>query len=97
MVGGSLGATALNELVPKALALIPAAVRPQVTHQSGARQIDALRAHYQAAGVQADCTPFIEAFLAKREHRDLVGDMPIHLTMAEDLGLRGALALAAQR
>jgi UDP-N-acetylglucosamine--N-acetylmuramyl-(pentapeptide) pyrophosphoryl-undecaprenol N-acetylglucosamine transferase len=60
VVGGSLGAAALNELVPKALALIPAAVRPQVTHQSGARQIDALRANYQAAGVQAELTPFIE-------------------------------------
>ncbi|MEO6320090.1 MAG: undecaprenyldiphospho-muramoylpentapeptide beta-N-acetylglucosaminyltransferase [Polaromonas sp.] len=60
VVGGSLGAAALNELVPQALALIPAAVRPQVTHQSGARQIDALRANYQAAGVQAELTPFIE-------------------------------------
>lgn len=60
VVGGSLGATALNELVPKALALIPLAGRPQVTHQSGARQIDALRANYQAAGVQAELTPFIE-------------------------------------
>ena len=60
VVGGSLGATALNELVPKALALIPADVRPQVTHQSGARQLDALRAHYAAAGVQAELTPFID-------------------------------------
>ena len=60
VVGGSLGATALNELVPKALALMPADQRPQVTHQSGARQIDALRRNYQAAGVQADLTPFIE-------------------------------------
>lgn len=60
VVGGSLGATALNELVPKALALIPVALRPHVTHQSGARQIDALRANYQAAGVQAELTPFIE-------------------------------------
>jgi UDP-N-acetylglucosamine--N-acetylmuramyl-(pentapeptide) pyrophosphoryl-undecaprenol N-acetylglucosamine transferase len=60
VVGGSLGATALNALVPKALALIPEASRPQVTHQSGARQIDALRAHYAAAGVQAELTPFIE-------------------------------------
>ena len=60
VVGGSLGAAALNELVPKALALIPSAVRPQVTHQSGARQIDALRANYKAAGVQAELTPFIE-------------------------------------
>ena len=60
VVGGSLGATALNELVPKALALIRAGERPSVTHQSGARQIDALRANYQAAGVPAALTPFIE-------------------------------------
>ena len=60
IVGGSLGASALNALVPKALALIPDALRPQVTHQSGARQIEALRAHYAAAGVQAELTPFIE-------------------------------------
>ena len=59
MVGGSLGARALNERVPQALALIPADQRPQVTHQSGAREIDALRAHYAAAGVQAELTPFI--------------------------------------
>ena len=60
IVGGSLGASALNALVPKALALIPEATRPQVMHQSGARQIEALRAHYAAAGVQAELTPFIE-------------------------------------
>jgi len=60
VVGGSLGATALNELVPKALALIPAALRPRVTHQSGARQMEALRANYQSAGVDAELTPFIE-------------------------------------
>ena len=60
VVGGSLGAAALNELVPKALALIPEAARPHVTHQSGARQLDALRANYQAAGVAAELTPFID-------------------------------------
>ena len=60
VVGGSLGATALNDLVPKALALIPAKERPIVTHQSGTRQLEALRANYQAAGVQAELTPFIE-------------------------------------
>lgn len=60
VVGGSLGASALNELVPKALALIPAASRPQVIHQSGARQLEALRTNYQAAGVTAELTPFIE-------------------------------------
>lgn len=60
VVGGSLGAKALNDIVPKALALIPAPQRPSVLHQSGARQIDALRANYEAAGVQAELVPFIE-------------------------------------
>ena len=60
VVGGSLGARALNELVPRALALMPPSGRPEVTHQSGIRQIDELRANYAAAGVQAELTPFIE-------------------------------------
>lgn len=60
VVGGSLGARALNDVVPQALARLPAEQRPVVTHQSGARQIDALRANYAAAGVDATLTPFIE-------------------------------------
>jgi UDP-N-acetylglucosamine--N-acetylmuramyl-(pentapeptide) pyrophosphoryl-undecaprenol N-acetylglucosamine transferase len=60
VVGGSLGAQALNEIVPKALAMLPEHKRPVVVHQSGAKQIDALRANYEKAGVQAELTPFIE-------------------------------------
>ena len=60
VVGGSLGAQALNEIVPKALALMPEHKRPLVVHQSGAKQIDALRSNYEKAGVQAELTPFIE-------------------------------------
>jgi UDP-N-acetylglucosamine--N-acetylmuramyl-(pentapeptide) pyrophosphoryl-undecaprenol N-acetylglucosamine transferase len=72
VVGGSLGARALNELVPKALALISEASRPQVTHQSGAAQIEALRANYAAAGVQADLTPFIDDTAQAFADADLV-------------------------
>ncbi len=72
VVGGSLGAQALNEIVPKALALMPPAQRPTVTHQSGARQIDALRANYEAAGVQADLTPFIDDTAQAFADADLV-------------------------
>ena len=56
---------------------------------------------YLAGGIAArlmphtDNRPFIDAFLAKREHRGLALDMPLHLVTAEDLGLRGALACAA--
>ena len=72
MVGGSLGAQALNDVVPKALAMLPADQRPLVTHQSGARQIDALRANYQAAGVEADLLPFIDDMARAYAEADLV-------------------------
>jgi UDP-N-acetylglucosamine--N-acetylmuramyl-(pentapeptide) pyrophosphoryl-undecaprenol N-acetylglucosamine transferase len=72
VVGGSLGAKALNDIVPKALALIPAAQRPVVLHQSGARQIDELRANYAAAGVQAQLTPFIDDTAQAFADADLV-------------------------
>lgn len=60
VVGGSLGAQALNDIVPKALALLPEASRPVVVHQSGAKQIEALKANYAQAGVKAELTPFIQ-------------------------------------
>lgn len=72
VVGGSLGAQALNDVVPKALALLPVDARPTITHQSGARQIDALRANYQAAGVQAELVPFIDDMAHAYAQADLV-------------------------
>ena len=72
VVGGSLGAKALNEVVPRALALLPEAQRPHVIHQSGALQIDALRANYAQCGVQAQLTPFIEDTAQAFAEADLV-------------------------
>jgi UDP-N-acetylglucosamine--N-acetylmuramyl-(pentapeptide) pyrophosphoryl-undecaprenol N-acetylglucosamine transferase len=72
VVGGSLGAKALNDTVPKALALIPESARPIVLHQSGEKQIDALRASYEAAGVQAELTPFIEDTARAYAEADLI-------------------------
>jgi UDP-N-acetylglucosamine--N-acetylmuramyl-(pentapeptide) pyrophosphoryl-undecaprenol N-acetylglucosamine transferase len=72
VVGGSLGAKALNEIVPQALALLPEAGRPEVIHQSGAKQIEALRANYAGAGVQAQLTPFIDDTAQAFADADLV-------------------------
>jgi UDP-N-acetylglucosamine--N-acetylmuramyl-(pentapeptide) pyrophosphoryl-undecaprenol N-acetylglucosamine transferase len=72
VVGGSLGASALNTIVPQALALIPEAQRPIVTHQSGEKQLDALRANYQSSSVQAVMTPFIDDTAAAFASADLV-------------------------
>lgn len=72
VVGGSLGAQALNEVVPQALAMIPLEQRPEVIHQSGAKQIDALRAGYARAGVVAELTPFIDDTALAFAQADLV-------------------------
>lgn len=72
VVGGSLGAQALNSVVPRALALIPFEQRPIVTHQGGEKQIDALRAAYAEAGVQATLTPFIRDTAQAFADADLV-------------------------
>jgi UDP-N-acetylglucosamine--N-acetylmuramyl-(pentapeptide) pyrophosphoryl-undecaprenol N-acetylglucosamine transferase len=60
VVGGSLGAQALNDLVPKALALLAADKRPRVVHQSGRQHLETLRANYAAAGVDADVREYID-------------------------------------
>jgi len=60
VVGGSLGAKALNAVVPQALARIAPQDRPIVLHQSGAKQITELRANYAVADVEAELTPFID-------------------------------------
>jgi len=72
VVGGSLGAKALNEIVPQALARIALAQRPVVIHQGGAAQVDALRANYDKAGVAATVTPFIDDTASAYAQADLV-------------------------
>ena len=72
VVGGSLGAKALNDTVPQALALMSASQRPTVIHQSGAKEIEALRAYYQAAGVEAELIPFIEDMATAFAQADVV-------------------------
>ena len=72
VVGGSLGAKALNDVVPKALALMPEAMRPLVTHQSGAKQIQALEEAYKSAGVQATLLPFIDDMASALSQVDVV-------------------------
>jgi UDP-N-acetylglucosamine--N-acetylmuramyl-(pentapeptide) pyrophosphoryl-undecaprenol N-acetylglucosamine transferase len=72
VVGGSLGAKALNDSVPAALALMPAASRAIVTHQSGKKNIEALRKSYADAGVNANVVDFIEDMAAAYAEADVV-------------------------
>ncbi|NMF87492.1 undecaprenyldiphospho-muramoylpentapeptide beta-N-acetylglucosaminyltransferase [Aromatoleum petrolei] len=92
VVGGSLGASVLNETVPQALARMKPAERPIVTHQAGTKQIDALRSAYAAAGVEGELLPFIEDMATKYAGADLVICRAGALTVAE-LAAAGAASL----
>ncbi len=83
VVGGSLGAMVLNDVVPKALARLEPAERPEVRHQSGAKQIAALKANYAAAGVDAECVAFIDDMAFALRQADCVICRAGALTVAE--------------
>ncbi len=83
VLGGSLGAAALNETIPKGLALIPEEERPVVVHQSGEKHLAALQANYAAAGAQAHCVAFIEDMAGAYDWAELVICRAGALTVAE--------------
>lgn len=70
VIGGSQGARALNQRVPEALALLPAAERPEVRHQAG-RTLEVAQAAYAQAGVAASVEAFIEDMAAAYAWADL--------------------------
>ncbi len=83
ILGGSQGATKLNEVVPQALALLPDDKRPHVMHQTGKNNLDTTRAHYAKQGVNAEITPFIEDMAKAYAWADVVICRSGALTIAE--------------
>jgi UDP-N-acetylglucosamine--N-acetylmuramyl-(pentapeptide) pyrophosphoryl-undecaprenol N-acetylglucosamine transferase len=83
VVGGSLGAAALNDMVPVALSHIDKDVRPVVTHQSGEQHLMALQAAYDKVGVQAQCVAFIDDMAAAMSQADLLICRAGAMTVAE--------------
>lgn len=72
VVGGSLGAKVLNETVPQALALLDAAQRPQVTHQTGEAHAASVREAYAQAQLAAEVLPFIDDMARRLADCDLI-------------------------
>ncbi|MFW8565183.1 undecaprenyldiphospho-muramoylpentapeptide beta-N-acetylglucosaminyltransferase [Orrella sp. 11846] len=83
VVGGSLGAAALNTVVPQAIAQLNPENRPIVTHQSGASHLDVLKANYEAVGVQAECVAFIDDMAQAMGEADLMICRAGAMTVAE--------------
>jgi UDP-N-acetylglucosamine--N-acetylmuramyl-(pentapeptide) pyrophosphoryl-undecaprenol N-acetylglucosamine transferase len=83
VIGGSQGAVRLNTVVPYALAKLPPGIALDVRHQSGERWLEAAQRAYEAAGVRAEVTAFIEDMAFAYEWADLVICRAGALTVSE--------------
>jgi UDP-N-acetylglucosamine--N-acetylmuramyl-(pentapeptide) pyrophosphoryl-undecaprenol N-acetylglucosamine transferase len=83
VVGGSLGAQVLNEVLPRGFAGLDPSERPQLVHQAGEKHIEALQQAYADAGVTAHCVPFIADMAGAYAWADLVICRAGALTVAE--------------
>ncbi|MGA7178813.1 MAG: undecaprenyldiphospho-muramoylpentapeptide beta-N-acetylglucosaminyltransferase [Thiobacillaceae bacterium] len=83
VVGGSLGASALNALLPEALARVPTEQRPEVVHQSGRQHQEILKQNYEKAGVLADTRDYIQDMATLYEWCDLAVCRAGAMTIAE--------------
>jgi UDP-N-acetylglucosamine--N-acetylmuramyl-(pentapeptide) pyrophosphoryl-undecaprenol N-acetylglucosamine transferase len=72
VIGGSLGAKVLNEVVPAAVSLLPERARPRIKHQCGSTALPEVQAMYRAAGVDADVLPFIDDMAVALAEADVV-------------------------
>jgi UDP-N-acetylglucosamine--N-acetylmuramyl-(pentapeptide) pyrophosphoryl-undecaprenol N-acetylglucosamine transferase len=83
VLGGSLGAEPLNKLLPEALSLVPAELRPEVFHQAGKNHDEVTTERYRAAGVEAQVAPFIKDMAQAYGWADLVVCRAGALTISE--------------
>jgi UDP-N-acetylglucosamine--N-acetylmuramyl-(pentapeptide) pyrophosphoryl-undecaprenol N-acetylglucosamine transferase len=83
VVGGSLGAQALNEGMPQAVKLLVVAERPRVRHQTGLRDLESVKGAYATSNIEADVQPFIDDMATALAWADLVVCRSGALTVAE--------------
>jgi UDP-N-acetylglucosamine--N-acetylmuramyl-(pentapeptide) pyrophosphoryl-undecaprenol N-acetylglucosamine transferase len=83
IIGGSLGAVALNRILPQAIACLDREQRPRVWHQCGDRHLQACQQSYADAGVHADVVSFIDDMQKAYAWADLVVCRAGALTISE--------------
>ena len=91
VIGGSLGAAVLADLVPAAVAALPDSIRSRmsVTQQCRAEQLDALCETYAAIGVTAEIATFFDDMPARFAAADLVVARAGASTVADPPELNG--------
>lgn len=83
VIGGSLGAQALNTTVPEALSLLPMDVRPDVVHQTGGKHIETTKTSYDSIGLHVNLVPFMKDMAQAYSWADMVLCRAGALTVAE--------------
>jgi UDP-N-acetylglucosamine--N-acetylmuramyl-(pentapeptide) pyrophosphoryl-undecaprenol N-acetylglucosamine transferase len=83
IVGGSLGAKTMNDLIVAAIATMPPESRPQIVHQSGEKNYQELLVAYQTAGMSADVKPFIDDMATMYSWCDVIICRSGAITVAE--------------
>lgn len=83
VLGGSRGALALNETLPKALALMDEEIRPVVKHQAGEKTLAQAQQAYAEAGTTAEVVPFIDNMLLAYAQADMLLCRSGALTVSE--------------
>lgn len=83
VVGGSLGARALNEVVPEALSILDEDVNFQVKHQTGEKNLQSTKALYQSLNISVEPQAYIDDMAAAYEWADLVLCRAGAMTVAE--------------
>lgn len=83
VVGGSLGAQAINECLPQALFCIPQEIEPKVIHQTGKKNFEEVQEMYRQAGITAEVKPFLDDMAQYYAWADVVICRAGALTVAE--------------
>lgn len=83
ILGGSLGAHALNECVPKALMRLPLNLRPMVWHQTGEKDFLNTKKNYEFNKIEVNLQPFIKDMAAAYDWADIVICRAGALTISE--------------
>ncbi|HTM64013.1 MAG TPA: undecaprenyldiphospho-muramoylpentapeptide beta-N-acetylglucosaminyltransferase [Gammaproteobacteria bacterium] len=83
VLGGSLGAKALNELVPRTLAKLSSDIRPEVWHQTGEKHFEDTKSLYESTGIRANLVPFVKDMAEVYSWADMVLCRAGALTVAE--------------
>ena len=83
VLGGSLGAKALNDLVPRTLASLGPDSRPEVFHQTGEKHYEEAKSLYETMGIRANIVPFVKDMAQVYSWADMVLCRAGALTVAE--------------